>query len=540
MSRGVTAARSCAIRGVVEDLYIASDLHLGEGFDSVTRRWARLESFFYDEEFGEFLVVIAERARENGRAVRLVLNGDVFDFLAVRRLPTAEEIRREGFRLSAAEHRLGLLPGPRRSAWKLEVIVRGHRRFFVALLRFVSSGGRVTIVRGNHDNELVWEAVKDRLYALLAEFAAEESLGLDEAALRKTIAIEDWFYYEPGRIWVEHGHQYDRANSLHCNLYPVVPAALSGADEDVLDLPAGSYFVRYVINRARWIDPFTPFIVSWDRYFTLLGRGSFPDIVRILLLHIPFMLRSLRQVHVFELHGMKQARSEHHARMAALAERSGIDKNILERIDALREEPVGRTKYALAQQLLRPLVHTALLGTGLGLAAVLVWFFLFTLVQASGLVGSVVLKASLLAFLAVVAAGGLAFVLVRIHRRLTLMPDPFASRYSAKAETIAQIAGVRFVSMGHTHGADYRVLATGRDQSCGAYANSGTWIPVPSRWDPVINRARQFTFVHVRGMDHFELLRWDPERRRAAPAPLLEPYTPSPLERLLTEEDVDA
>ena len=126
-----------------EDLYIVSDLHLSEGLSGDGRRFSRLESFFFDEEFANFVEAIGEKSEERSRKARLILNGDVFDFLAAKRLPEDGEIA-PSEAITEAERKYGLSTTAKKSAWKMRWIVRGHEVFFRAILDFLAAGHHVS------------------------------------------------------------------------------------------------------------------------------------------------------------------------------------------------------------------------------------------------------------------------------------------------------------------------------------------------------------------------------------------------------------
>src|SRR5574341_143617 len=67
-------------------IIVVSDLHLGEGVAPIRGRVSG-EHFFHDREFRTWLDRLTRRAMSHGWQLELVLNGDVFDFLRVVRLP---------------------------------------------------------------------------------------------------------------------------------------------------------------------------------------------------------------------------------------------------------------------------------------------------------------------------------------------------------------------------------------------------------------------------------------------------------------------
>ena len=172
-----------------DDLIIVSDLHLSAGYEPRLGTFDRNEDFFYDEAFARFLAHLRRRAADEGRRWRLVLLGDVFDFLQVdlRRAEVAHDPldRSEGVTIT-----------------KLERIARGHPGFFAALGEFAAAGFPVDVLPGNHDIELIRPATQERFKALVGEAA-----GWPEAAA--AITFSPWVYYVPGMVYAEHGHQYD-------------------------------------------------------------------------------------------------------------------------------------------------------------------------------------------------------------------------------------------------------------------------------------------------------------------------------------------
>jgi UDP-2,3-diacylglucosamine pyrophosphatase LpxH len=161
--------------------------------------------------------------REGGRPWRLLLVGDVLDFISVVGVPEDP-----CFAVSEEERRFGLNPEEDKSVWKLVQITRHHRAAFAALARFVARGHEVVFVRGNHDLELSWPAVQRAL---------RERLARGQAGPR--VQFHDRAYHEAGRAYVEHGHAYDCFS---------LPEAHQPGDR-VLSLPVSSLVLRYFANR---------------------------------------------------------------------------------------------------------------------------------------------------------------------------------------------------------------------------------------------------------------------------------------------------
>lgn len=146
-------------------------------------------------------VLLAALRELAGRAPgRLVLNGDFFDFVKVTAVP--EDPRTFLRPITASEHLYGLGPGEDRSAWKAARILDANPAVVGALKRLVSDGHEIVFVPGNHDAELRYPAVRAEI---LRRFDASET---------GAVVFSAWFYHERGRVWIEHGSQYDRENAL--------------------------------------------------------------------------------------------------------------------------------------------------------------------------------------------------------------------------------------------------------------------------------------------------------------------------------------
>ena len=514
-----------------EDLYIVSDLHLSEGLSGDGRRFSRLESFFFDDEFANFLGEVGRESALRDRSARLILNGDVFDFLAAKRLPEDGEL--EGSEtISEAERKYGLSTTATKSAWKMRWIVRGHRVFFSAILDFMEAGHHVTLIRGNHDVELFWPEVQEALYEEIATLAETAPSRWKVSRVREQFDIQHWFYLEKKRIFVEHGHQYDRGNSFRFNLAPTMPTSFDEEGRPVLDYPTGSLFVRYMFNKMKLVDPFSSFFVSFDKYFFLVGRARFLDLIGTMGFHLPFFMRTIKDARFFELEGTEPIIRSHGDALRQEARRVGVDDDDLRKVDSLMSEPVGKTKYSLVQEFTRPLLRTVLTVTAIAILSLSAWFVVFSSIQSVSWLGGVVVRSSLLALLSVLSFVGLFLTFTSLHRRVGMRGDRWGDVMFRKAERIAEIMDVPLVSMGHTHEVMYRPF-THRE---GSFANSGTWIQQTGPWDVVKPGSRQFTFVRVLDKE-MDILRWVDGSSRWEPVPLMEDYDPSTFERILTEEE---
>ena len=269
------------------DLVIISDLHLSEGRNPVTKKFNLNEDFFFDEEFTRFLIYLEDKSQRRGRKWRLIIAGDMIDFLQITTLPEPGEV---DFEISKREKRFGLGTEEVKTVWKLKRIMNGHWRFFQSLANFLNKEHRVVIIPGNHDVEFVYEQVQTTFKSELSKYLTDPPVAKNLGA---NLEFLPWFYYESGFIFVEHGHQYDALNSFDFLLCPF--RTIHG--KTVIDLPSGSFFVRYFFNRIEKIDPFADNIKPVTKYvcWALKHRLVSVGFIGIIWNYIIFLLEALRK-----------------------------------------------------------------------------------------------------------------------------------------------------------------------------------------------------------------------------------------------------
>jgi UDP-2,3-diacylglucosamine pyrophosphatase LpxH len=194
----------------LSNILVVSDLHFGEellpGASVDRKRAVELGA----TAFREFLHYHAAR-RSNGRPWRLVIAGDLFDFMSVV-VPGSPQLPA----LTADERRFGVGRGVRAGVERMARICNEHRPLLIELGRFAAAGHTIDIVVGNHDVELLEpEVVAELEKRLRAAGASERAMG--------RIKVVPWFVYEPGVAWIEHGHVYDEGCSFEFNLAPTDP-----------------------------------------------------------------------------------------------------------------------------------------------------------------------------------------------------------------------------------------------------------------------------------------------------------------------------
>ena len=208
---------------VISDLHLGEDLRPGGANVSYLRHLATLE-----RELEKFLQHYTAH-RLDGRPWRLVVNGDMVDFMSVMILP--EDKAEEG---DDEEDRLyGLGFGERQSQKKMERVIARHQGVFKRLGEFVAAGNELVIVVGNHDVEFHYPSVQRTLVEWLCGLVV--GMGADERralAFAERISFCPWFYYEEDLIYIEHGHQYDEYCSFDYLLHPVAPESAEDAEQE--------------------------------------------------------------------------------------------------------------------------------------------------------------------------------------------------------------------------------------------------------------------------------------------------------------------
>jgi len=246
-----------------------SDLHLTEAEPSHPKRplWKlyKTRKYFIDSSFKVFLDHIRELAGKT-ESIELILNGDVFDFDAVMRLPDDPK----QFHLNWLERLRGLNAEEAKSKFKMEVILQDHQGWVAALREFLLDGHRVVFIIGNHDIELHWPGVQK---------AIRDVLKLPEPH-KDHVRFCEWFYVSNGDTLFEHGNQYD-AYCLCAN--PVHPLIKKGR-RIVVRTPFGDIANKMLINGMGLFNPHVAshYIMSFKEYvkffFRYLIRNQ-PDIM---------------------------------------------------------------------------------------------------------------------------------------------------------------------------------------------------------------------------------------------------------------------
>jgi len=419
-------------------LIIISDFHMSEGWNE-NGYLSRLEDFFFDQSFKRFLEYLLKKGEEGGFHYKIILNGDLVDFLQF--IPASGEGVIRGETLTRKERKLGPGTSTRKTLWKLERLINGHKVFFTALSDFLAKGNELFILCGNHDIEWLIPEVQE-------DFKKRSSdLLKSPKPLGDKITFLTWFYHDPLlSVFVEHGSQFDDLNSFDYLLCPF-------RKEGTLDLPAGSFFVRYLFNRVEEIYPFADNMkpqvkfMKWGLLRLKTYQGWPPRIFKF----IQFFLGVLGKAGPLEQSWAQELDKRQKGEIKKLAGTSGIaETKLLE----LKERWVPSALH-----------HKS-------------W---------PGLINSFI---------------GNFYLDKHYYRR--------------RAKKVQEILGARYIIFGHTHESDMCTLSILPDGRKSEYVNSGSWTKmfVENYEEALLKSENEFVYISI-GYDQkkrdikMDLMRWN-------------------------------
>lgn len=285
------------------DIYLVSDLHMADGRTGPFGKFTQGENFFWDESFQRFLNVITQP----GKSQTLIINGDFFDFLRVNRIPRKENpedpalvqrwtsflnginhpaASKDLYSADDSEKEYGFKTHDYKSVWKLLLMFLGHKVFFDSLRSFLQKDdNRLLIVKGNHDIELFWEAVRQAFVFFLAN---------DDPQLYAVFNERTRFYQQSliinNELYIEHGHLLEEITGAASDTLPGNPEELA--------LPVGSLFNRYVINKIEEIEPLFDNIKPPTDILKAVATHYPKKILKIVFYHLIGAWKIVRKNHV--------------------------------------------------------------------------------------------------------------------------------------------------------------------------------------------------------------------------------------------------
>ena len=437
---------STTLAGGQAGLLVMSDLHLGAALRDPMDFAARRRVATVDRELERFLDHHRQHPPPEGRWT-LVFNGDTFDFMHMDLRPEGEAA---AMNLAPDEYECGLSFTSQRARFKLALMAAWHRRAFEALARFVADGHALVFVAGNHDAELAFPAVRNELVSHVAVHVPAAT----RAFARKQIRVARWFWLEPGRAYIEHGHRFDPYTTFHDALMPRIWGGATHLAESFCHVSS-----RMFVNRIRTLPIHD--LDSWKMMdFVRWGFGRTGMSAWRLFTHYIALVVSLARRAVTEertlrerFHRRQRARL---ARLRAYARGSRLPLETLQKLEGLGVKPISAT--------IRGVFHALYFHhVGIGAIAVLL-AALGLLLPASGM------ARILLPLLVVGVAAGLFKLFAHLR------PDPDAHpRLGAIAARIVSWTRVPIVVFGHTH-RENDALTSGGDGPEGArWLNPGAW-----------------------------------------------------------------
>ncbi|MCK6550507.1 metallophosphoesterase [Myxococcota bacterium] len=463
---------------------VVSDLHLtdAEPVDPKRPYWKvhKQRAFFVDDDFAALLAYAEARATP-GVELELVLDGDVFDFDAVTALPDAP---REPIGWLARLR--GLSSEEWMSVFKIERIIADHGPWFEALAGWLRAGHRAVFIVGNHDLELHWPAVQERIRTRLA-------LAPDADA---RLVFSSWFYVSGGDTFVSHGHQYDH----YCTTpSPIDPLVLVGGRPRVR-IPFGDLANRYMLNGMGYFNPHATknFIMSAREY----ARFFLRYMVRTqpLLLWTWFWSAAVTLAVTLTEHWRPAMRDPLlvEEKVAAIAERAQVTPSMVRRIAAVDVPSACTSPWQIIRELW--------LDRGLFFLAMV--YVAFQLVLTVNFVWPISPWWTLVP-LALLFPG---FLVYSFRVRPAVFVEPLLT--PERADVLHRITGARNVVFGHTHEPELRDLGPVR------YANIGFWSPAFTTPEATTRIGTQ-SFVWIRPTEAsartLELWEWPPGAREPRP-----------------------
>ncbi len=255
-------------------ILVISDIHLGAG-SVVNGRRNYLEDFQFDKELVDFLEYYSTGNYAN-QAVDLVINGDLFDFLAV---PFVSYFDDEFWSEDAAFE-------------KLKMIINAHKEVMAAFVNFVKRKGKsIRYILGNHDGEMIFPRLQTYLREQFpAEFRDRFIIDLN---------TEGVFSPAPG-VALKHGHEYELAHQ-----FDFQDSIVEDDQGNKYFIPPwGSYYVTRVINKFKEerehinaVRPIKKFLINgliYDTIFTL--RFMFANAFYFIMVRFIYLFKQNRSL----------------------------------------------------------------------------------------------------------------------------------------------------------------------------------------------------------------------------------------------------
>ena len=501
-----------------EDIIIVSDLHIASG-KNYAGVYRGTENFFADEAFYRFLDYINNNGNP-GKSL-LIINGDIFDFLRITEYPGkvrrprlskrikhfikfdplekpaeiprdliidqykewSDELKKIGINktheeleksVSKKEKIYGLQTDDYKTIFKLMLIKKGHPVFTDALGNWLEHGHKLIIVKGNHDLELYWTAVRNYLRLILAENIKGRNSGIDleniltQTVLPNILFIDDSVEID-GELLIEHGHRYDKFCFVLDN--PVL-----GGKSGQINIPFGSFFNRYLINKVELFFPYLDNVRPSGNVLPMLIKENFALALKVLFQHIPFMFRMLFTNFRYIKFMFQKTALFSLAIALPLGFLIYFNYPFIENLISEIFSSQGKSGF-----------NTMILNQSTNIAVLL-----------------------------------LTYLLSRFAAWMQLEEPSSLDKY---AEETYRDSNYRIITMGHTHNPGEYVFKNGK-----RFYNTGTWIPIIETSTAEVRKDKTYTFLHIVHNENGKLIpsedgslqRWNDDGGRPEPLILIE------------------
>ena len=448
-----------------ESILVFSDVHLGSDLNDSGPVVPRSPSV--DRDLAGMLAHYRAQKPPADRW-RVVIAGDFIDFVGMSIDPKeGETIATE---LTSEERRNGVGSAEDHARLKLRRVALRHADVFYELGQLVAAGHMLTVLHGNHDIEMHWEALKEDFRDLVVATCTDLVDPADRESARQRIEFEPWFFYREGVVYIEHGHQYDPFCATAFILAPVSPR-----DPRRVERGYSETLLRAIVRRTPGLKEYghdkrgLGSYVGWA--FTLGFRGMIGLWTRFFV--AVYDLTKTQRAYRTEL--ARTMRLEHDQRIAARAAEGRVDLERLRKLHALQARPVGATfRGVLASVMLDRLLLYVAVGIALAVIALLSW-----LGPLSGR--------------GAYAAGVVCVIWIALHFYLAAGRadvDPTAQQ-TARAAHIATLFRAPYIVMGHTH----KPLSVRAGEA--TYINVGSWAEEDDP-HPTYRAARTHVVIHER------------------------------------------
>ncbi|RPI65158.1 MAG: hypothetical protein EHM47_19030 [Ignavibacteriales bacterium] len=508
-------------------ILVISDLHMTSGKDPYTGVWSATEDFFWDNDFSRFLQFYG-----NDSPSLLIINGDLFDFLQVLIFPDDDEKKQYNIDASEINLKYGLRTSESASVFQVDKIFKGHPVFFESLASFIAKGNYVKILKGNHDIQLFWPKVQEQVIKNLEDIIG----GGQKSVVRSNVEFLPWFFLIPGKIYVEHGNQYEYTTSFRNFLYPYLPFEYEDAGKQV-ELDLSSFLVRYFSNKMESVNPLADNIRPLSKYLGEFWKNYPYIFITSIGTAFRYLLKAFNKAK--SISKMKKKSSavgeKNNELIKAESEKFYNGEKWFEeslfKIDSMKAEPIlSNGPY----RFLWNMIKTPLKG----LIWVLPFYALFLLPDFSDLLKINEIRNDILRTILnilfmlkipeILAALLLTILLISIRTWLRKKKDKKGKSKSDEvrimiresALKIAELLKVKYVVFGHTHYADINKL-----NNDSFYFNTGTWMGIFAPEEELYRNSKQFTYFLYEN-DDAKLLHWNIERDFPEVVVVVETETP--------------